>query len=77
MIDEVNIVGKANIRSSESGTRFFIPRARLSFAKLRQTFIKALILYHFDAKCHIWIEINISGYIINRVLSQSTLNSLG
>ena len=27
---------------------FFNPRAKLAFTKLRQTFFKALILYHFD-----------------------------
>ena len=32
-------------------------------------FIKALILYYFDLKYHIWIKINISSYVINEILS--------
>ena len=32
---------------------FFTPRARLAFIELRQTFVKAPILHHFDPKCHI------------------------
>ena len=31
---------------------FFTFRARLPFTKLRQTFIKALIFYHFDLEYH-------------------------
>ena len=32
---------------------FFTPGAKLAFTKLRQVFIKALILHHFDVKYHI------------------------
>ena len=35
---------------------FLILRARLIFTKLRKTFVKALILHHFDLKCHIRVE---------------------
>lgn len=35
MVDEVDIVGKVNMRASKSGTEFFTLEARLSFAKLR------------------------------------------
>ena len=48
---------------------FLIPRAKLIFTKLRQAFVKALILYYFNLKHHIQIEINVSGYAINRVFS--------
>ena len=33
-------------------------------------FMKALILPHFDLKCYIWIETDISGYAIDDMLSQ-------
>ena len=55
---------------------FFTPRAKLVFAKLRQAFVKALILYHFDPECHIRIETDISGYTIGGVFSQLTLDDL-
>lgn len=43
--------------------------ARLAFANLRQAFIEAFILYCFDLKSHIYIEINILGYAICEVLN--------
>ena len=59
------------------GSDFLTPRAKLAFTKLRQAFVKALILYHFDPKCHIRIETYILNYAIGGVLSQLTLNDLG
>ena len=60
-----------NLSKSKKTVRsdFFIPGAKLAFTKLRQIFLKALILYHFDPNRHIWIEIDVSGYAIGRVLS--------
>ncbi len=52
-------------------------RARKAFTKLRQAFVEAPILNYFDPECHIWIEMNASGYVIGRILSQLTLNDLG
>ena len=59
-----------NSRNREVETSFFIPKARLMFIQLKQAFIKAAIFYHFDPKCHIWIEIDASGYAIGGILSQ-------
>lgn len=56
---------------------FLIFKAKLAFTKLRETFDKTLILYYFDLKSNIRIEIDISNYIINRVFSKLTLNNLG
>ena len=56
---------------------FFIPRAKLAFTELRQVFFKTPIFYHFDPKCHIQIETDISSYAISRVFSQLTLDDLG
>ncbi len=39
-------------------------------------FSKALILRHFEPKCHIRIETNASGYVIGGVLNQMTLDHL-
>ena len=43
---------------------------------MRQAFIEAPILRHFDPECHIRIETNASGYAIGRVLSQLTSDHL-
>ena len=47
---------------------FLIFKARKIFTKLRQAFVKALILNHFDPKHHIHIETDISGYTIDGIL---------
>ena len=64
---------KKTVRSSD----FFTFRAKLAFIKLRQTFLKTLILHQFDPECHIQIETDASGYIIGGVLCQLTLDGLG
>ena len=56
---------------------FLTPKAKLAFTKLRQAFVKAPILHHFNPECHIQIEIDESGYAIGEVLSQLTLDDLG
>lgn len=55
-----------------SGAGFFIPKTSLAFTQLRKAFTKAPILYHFDLERYIQIEIDVSGYAINRLLSQMT-----
>ena len=57
-------------RTEKAGTGFFTPKVRPAFTQLRQVFVKAPILHHFDLKSHIWIEINAPGYAIGGVLSQ-------
>ena len=56
---------------------FLTSGARMAFTKLRQVFIKILILYHFDLERYILIEMDISGYAIGRVLSQLISDDLG
>ena len=51
---------------------FFTFGAKLAFTKLRQAFLKALILHHFDPERHIQIDMDASGYAIVGVLSQLT-----
>ena len=64
---------KSFVKNSNRG--FFIFRARLAFAKLWEAFIKALILYYFDPKCHTYIKTNVSGYAINGILHQLILDN--
>ena len=54
---------------SKSTLDFLSPEARLAFIKLRQVFLKALIFQHFDLKCHIRMETDVSGYAIGGILS--------
>ena len=48
---------------------FLISEAKLIFLRLRQAFTKAPILYYFDLECYIRIEIDVSGYAIDDILS--------
>ena len=50
--------------------------ARLAFIQLKNTFIKALIFWCFDSKCHIRIQTDTSNHSIGRISSQLTLNDL-
>ena len=58
-----------NSRNMEARSGFFIPKAKLAFIQLRQIFVEALILHHFDLKYHIWIETDVSGYMIGGILN--------
>ena len=66
-----------NLRNIKARPDFFIFKARIAFIKLKQIFLKALILHYFNTKCHIQIETNVSRYAIRKILSQLTLNDLG
>ena len=69
---------KKSFKSKKTfGLDFFISRARLAFIKLRQIFIKTLILYHFDPERYIRVQTDVLGYAIIEVLSQLTLDNLG
>ena len=57
-------------KPEEAGTSFFTPKTRLAFTQLRQAFVKASILHHFDLESYIRIKTNASGYAIGGVLSQ-------
>ena len=59
------------------GSDFLTSGARLVFTKLKQAFVKAPILYHFDPKRHIRIETDASGYAIGEVFSPLTLDNMG
>ena len=55
---------------------FLTPNIREAFNQLRQVFIKAPILRHFDQECYFRIEIEALGYAIGGVLSQLTSDHL-
>ena len=46
------------------GTDFVTTKAKEAFIHLQKAFTKALILRHFDLRCHIWIETNVLRYAI-------------
>ena len=66
-----------NSRNMEAESSFFISKARLAFTQIKQAFVEALILYLFNIECHIQIETHASGYTIDEILSQLTLDNLG
>lgn len=72
-IDGSKVIVEAS--SKEFKTRFFTFRAKLAFAELRQAFYIALILSFFDQEGPIWINTNVSGYAISKILSQLTFDS--
>lgn len=64
------------VQPKELKTGFLTAKAKLAFIELRQAFIKALILYHFNLKYQIQIETDILGYVISGILSQLTIDNL-
>lgn len=69
------VKSKNIIQRKELKTEFLTLGTKLAFFELKQAFIKASILHHFNSEYHIWIETDISGYIIDEVLSQLTLGN--
>ena len=65
-----------NLSNKMVRSDFLTPEAKLAFIDLRQAFVKAPILHHFDLECHIQIEIDVPSYIIGRVFSQLTSDDL-
>ena len=57
-------------RTEKTETGFLTPKARLAFIQLRQAFVEAPILHHYDPESHIWIKTDASGYAIGGVLNQ-------
>jgi hypothetical protein len=58
-------------------TSFFelTPKTLDTFKKLKTMFISALVLCYFDPIKVLYLEINISGFVIIRVISQKHNNS--
>lgn len=54
-------------------TQFFILTAKLALAKLRQAFGTTPIFHDFDPKSHMWIEMEKSSYVIDRISNKLTL----
>ena len=75
--NEVGKKGRNSSKSKKTESDFLTSKARMAFTKLRQAFIKALILHHFDLECHIWVETDRSGYAISGVFNQLILDNSG
>ena len=56
-------------------SNFLTTKAKLAFSRLRQAFIKAPILHHFNPERYIRMETNSFGYAIGDILSQLTPQS--
>ena len=79
---EVDEVGKnvQNLSKSKKSVRssdFRTPGAKLAFFELRQAFLKAPILHHFNPEHYIQIETDVSGYAIGGVLNHLISDDLG
>ena len=75
--NEVVKKGQNLSKSKKTESGFFTSGVRKAFTKLRQAFIKASILYHFDPERHIWVETDVSGYAIGRIFNQLISDNLG
>ena len=75
--DEVKTKVQKLSKSKKTESGFLTPGARKAFTELRQAFIKAPILHHFDPERHIRVETDASGYAIGGVLSQLTSDDSG
>ena len=73
--DEIETKVQKLSKSKKTELGFLTRGARKAFTELRQAFIKALILYHFDPKRHIRVKTNAFGYAIGGILSQLTLDN--
>ena len=74
---EVGEKGQNLSKSKKTELGFHTSGARKTFTKLRQAFVKAPILHHFDPERYIRVETDASGYVISEVLSQLTSDDLG
>ena len=59
-----------NFNVKDRRPSFLTPKARSTFNYLWLALTKALILWHLDPKCHIWIKTDASDYFIDGMLSQ-------
>ena len=57
----------SRVKNLGQSDTFVIANAKKAFTKLRQMFIKALILNYFDPEHHIQIETDVSGYTIGEI----------
>ncbi len=67
---------RAKNLSSQSGS-FLTSEAKKTFTKLRQAFVEAPILNHFNPERYIQIETDISGYAIGGIFNQLTSDDSG
>ena len=75
--DEIEKKGWNLSKSKKIKSGFLTFGARMTFTKLSQRFIKALILHHFDPEYYIRVETNVLDYAIDKVLNQLTSDDLG
>lgn len=54
--------------------KFFLFETKLAFTQLRQAFIDVQILHHFFSEQYICIQINLSNYMIDAILSKLISN---
>ena len=75
--NEVGTKVQKSSKSNKTESGFLTPGARKAFTKLRQAFIVAPILHHFDPERHIRVKTDVSGYAIGEVFSQLTSDDSG
>ena len=59
-----------NFNAKDTKPSFLTSKAKSAFNRLRLTFTKAPIFWHFDPECHIRIKTDVLGYIIGGMLRE-------
>lgn len=70
MLNTTSIIDTKTCLKGANDFTFLISEVKLNILRLRQAFIKILILYHFNLACYIKIEIDGFGYVIGDILSK-------
>ncbi len=60
-----------SVKSVKMNSFIWLSEAKQAFNQLRDVFMRAFILRHFDSERHIHIEINMFNYAVASILSQS------
>lgn len=68
-------ISARNFLKTSGNSDFSIPKAKLVFFQLRQTFIIKIIFHYFDLKCFIYIKTYVSSHVISKILSKLILAS--
>ena len=66
---EDKTIKKLHPKNLNRAVGYLTPQAELTFTQWKKKSITALILWHFNLKCHIQIKTDVSKYTIGGVLS--------
>ena len=75
--DERKILSTFSMFKKSTGAGYLTSGTKKTINHLWHGFTQPPIFQHFNLKCYIWSETDVSGYAIGKVLSQLILDNLG